>query len=311
MKPVLNFPMGRPFNRLWKKVKGIFLELTKVVGIILLLIIIFLYFTPAKLEDMLIMKIANYNPPYSVVPKEFKLDKKATLSFKKEKYYEFKKGLKDTIAFLGHELTNFNRKDRSNFDLSSGVIVKSNLKNALTAFADFLTMRIYISGDRQKVAVGSRNFMEYIDQKHRVLRWSKYIFKAAELYNLDPALIAAVIEQESGGNPNAISPAGAIGLMQLMPKTARGLGVDPYDPEQNIIGGARYLAIQYKRFGNWQLALAAYNAGPGNVYNNNYLYISETQNYIRKVPLLMEKYRAIFANAKINADEAKEDENAD
>lgn len=63
----------------------------------------------------------------------------------------------------------------------------------------------------------------------------------------------------------AVSPKGAIGLAQLMPATARMLGVDPWDPVQNLEGGARYLAAQYRRFGSWRLALAAYNAGPAAV----------------------------------------------
>lgn len=72
-------------------------------------------------------------------------------------------------------------------------------------------------------------------------------------------IFSALVKAESGGNQNAKSPAGAIGLAQLMPNTAKGLGVDPYDPVQNLTGGARYLKQQYDRFGDWGLALAAYN----------------------------------------------------
>lgn len=90
--------------------------------------------------------------------------------------------------------------------------------------------------------------------------------QAARRYGLDPALVDAVVRAESGYDPQATSPAGAVGLMQLMPATARALGVaDPYDPVQNVEGGVRYLRGLLDRFGDVRLALAAYNAGPGAV----------------------------------------------
>lgn len=91
--------------------------------------------------------------------------------------------------------------------------------------------------------------------------------KYARQYGVPEELGLAVIMQESGGNEQALSRAGAIGLMQLMPQTARGLGVDPHDPEQNIEGGMRYLKQQYDTFGNWEHALMAYNGGPGRIKN--------------------------------------------
>ncbi len=89
---------------------------------------------------------------------------------------------------------------------------------------------------------------------------------AAGANGLDPDFLTAVARTESGLNPDAVSSAGAIGLMQLMPATARGLGVDPRDPQQNIMGGARHLRALLDRFdGRIDLALAAYNAGSGAV----------------------------------------------
>lgn len=112
------------------------------------------------------------------------------------------------------------------------------------------------------------------------------IQKYAQQYGVDAKLIQAIIRQESGFNPNAVSSAGAQGLMQLMPETARSLGVqNSFDPEQNIEGGVRFFASLMKKYrGNAALALAAYNAGGGAVdkYNGVPPY-KETQLYVRKV----------------------------
>jgi hypothetical protein len=110
--------------------------------------------------------------------------------------------------------------------------------------------------------------------------------EVAEKYNLDPKLFNALINQESGFNPKAVSHAGAQGLTQLMPKTAQSLGVtDPFDPRQNLEGGAKYLAQMLRQFnGDRSLALAAYNAGPGAVKRYGGIPpFSETQNYVKKI----------------------------
>ena len=107
---------------------------------------------------------------------------------------------------------------------------------------------------------------------------------AASRYGIDPDMFLRLIQQESSFRPDVVSPKGAIGLGQLMPATAKELGVDPTDPMQNLEGAAKYLSQQLKRFGDPSLALAAYNAGPtrvaklGRVPN-----IAETQNYVKTI----------------------------
>ncbi|TFV52286.1 lytic transglycosylase [Geodermatophilus sp. DF01-2] len=108
--------------------------------------------------------------------------------------------------------------------------------------------------------------------------------RAGSRHGIDPALLAAVAQQESGYDASAVSPAGAQGLMQFVPTTARGLGVDPFDPASAVDGAARYLADLTEQFGSTELGLAAYNAGPGTVsrYGGIPPY-AETQDYVRAV----------------------------
>lgn len=122
------------------------------------------------------------------------------------------------------------------------------------------------------------------------------IAEAATRYGVDPCLVVAVMSQESGYRRNAVSPKGASGYMQLMPETARRLGVsDIFDPRQNVHAGTRYLRMLLERFGgSLELALAGYNAGEGAVerYGRRIPPFAETQNYVR---LISTKYRTKYA----------------
>ncbi len=124
-----------------------------------------------------------------------------------------------------------------------------------------------------------------IKQDPILLKYGHLIEEAAQVTKLDSALIASVIQVESAGQSRAVSPAGAKGLMQLIDSTAKEQGVtDSFDPKQNIMGGSRYLKKMITRFGNVELGLAAYNAGPGNV--NKYGGMppfDETKNYVKRV----------------------------
>lgn len=107
---------------------------------------------------------------------------------------------------------------------------------------------------------------------------------AARKYGVPEGMFLKLVQQESGWNPDVVSPKGAVGLSQLMPGTADLLGVNETDPQDNLDGGARYLAMMFERFGSWKLALAAYNAGPeaveaaGGVPD-----YEETQNYVAAI----------------------------
>ncbi|MDH4041826.1 MAG: lytic transglycosylase domain-containing protein [Gammaproteobacteria bacterium] len=123
-------------------------------------------------------------------------------------------------------------------------------------------------------------------------------------YGVDPALVRAVIHAESAFRPGARSKKGALGLMQLMPGTARDMGVaDALSPEENIEGGVHYLAwLLEKTGGNTLLATAAYNAGPGAVEQYNGIPpFEETQTYVKRVKILHERYRKALDTASADA----------
>ncbi len=107
---------------------------------------------------------------------------------------------------------------------------------------------------------------------------------AARRHGVPEDLFLRLVQQESNWRAKARSHKGAIGLAQLMPATAATLGVNPHDPHQNLDGGARYLKMMYNRYNSWQLALAAYNAGPGAVDKHGGIPpYRETRNYVRKI----------------------------
>ena len=138
---------------------------------------------------------------------------------------------------------------------------------------------------RQVVNVTTIELSPTISTKAYSGRRSAYMPHAqavARKHGIPEALFLRLVNQESGWNPNARSHKGAMGLAQLMPGTAAKLGVNPGDPVQNLEGGARYLKMMYNQFGDWRLALAAYNAGPGAVqkYGGIPPY-RETRNYVR------------------------------
>ena len=116
-------------------------------------------------------------------------------------------------------------------------------------------------------------------------QWQAHMARIATRYDLSPSLLEALIWQESRWRPQAVSPAGARGLTQLMPGTARDMGVNPDDPIANLEGGARYLRLMLNTFGgDVEKALAAYNAGPARVAKANGIpRIRETQDYVASI----------------------------
>ena len=269
-------------------------------------------------QEGLINFLSQRTPPSWLVPAQpgESIDINLTKNYKRLKLAEFKKKVYliqlDFKNAFGkdkslNEENSLNEEKNSN-QLEMGNksfwhILRNDLSNAATTLVEFWAITIVTDQEHQeKIIVGEGS--KPINLNDRVLRWQKEIEAAAKKYHLEPAMIAAVIEQESGGEPEVLSPVGAIGLMQLMPSTAELMGVNPYDPSQNIEGGAHYLELQLETFGNIQAALAAYNAGPGEVQNGHWATIPETVNYVQKVPVLVRKYERIW---QANSANLKED----
>lgn len=163
--------------------------------------------------------------------------------------------------------------------VSSADIYKYVDENGITIFTNVPDSRDYKKVLTEKNAGQNRDDFDDI------------IHSLSSKYNIEPSLIKAVITVESNWNYNAVSHKGAMGLMQLMPGTAKDLSVsNPFDPEENIEGGTRYLRYLLDRFNDLPLALAAYNAGPGTVQSSGGIpSITETEQYVKKVLSLYKK----------------------
>ncbi|MDO8282467.1 MAG: lytic transglycosylase domain-containing protein [Thermodesulfovibrionia bacterium] len=181
------------------------------------------------------------------------------------------------------------------FSLSYGEIYKSVDKNGVVLFTNVPP----VTSHKKKIKVNKFNSYDsssYYDQ---------IINNKSSKYSVDASLIKAIITVESNWRKNAVSNKGAMGLMQLMPSTAKDMGViNPFDPEENIDGGTRYLRFLLDMFNDLPLAVAAYNAGPGTVTDYGGVpAFPETEDYVNKVFSLYEGKTNWVTNRNTNRDD--------
>ena len=198
----------------------------------------------------------------------------ASMSINKKVYICFITALAMMLAASPVRAANTSETDSSSQKASSQ---KAFSQRALVVRADHRTGKLVrsvapVKGSAAAQALPSANISEIVE-------------KAAHDNNVDPLLVHSIIQVESNYNPYALSPKGAQGLMQLMPPTARDLGVsDSFDPRQNIEAGVRYLKYLQDLYKDDRLALAAYNAGPGAVQKYKWIPpYPETQDYVNRV----------------------------
>lgn len=171
--------------------------------------------------------------------------------------------------------------------LSGGAKSRSAVFKSQTRLLDTRLSKQYSGSVRLTPKGGDATVIDAALPRYRGSYRGEYLADAkaaARRHNVPEDLFLRLIQQESGWNPGAVSPKGATGLAQLMPDTARLMGVDIDDPQENLDGGARYLRMMYDKFGTWKLALAAYNAGPQAVEQHDGIPpYDETKNYVKVV----------------------------